>query len=99
VAMVHQSQKDEALSPSSLLSQSPSVPISPVDDVIGGAKQISNGGGSNSNKGDSIGIKVINSLLGIRQGSKGNMEKGPVILGPAQPSVDPNQDPAGNIFV
>jgi len=100
MAMVHQSQKDEALSPSSLLSQSPSVPISPVEDVSNAAgKPIKASDTNNGNKDESMGLKVIHSILGRSKVSDYKEKGASAILGPPQPSVDPNQDPAGNIFV
>lgn len=56
MAVIHRSQKDDALlSPSSLVAQLPSMPISPVEDVH-----------SNSAK-EASGIKVISSLKNIHQ--------------------------------
>lgn len=87
MAVIHRGQKDEALSPSSLAAQSPSAQVSPVEDV------------NNKNSG----IKVISSFSTGHQGQS-TMEQGGekslMMAGPAvQPSMDPNQDLAGNIMV
>ncbi len=89
MAVVHRSQKDEALSPSSLAAQSPSMQISPVEDVHGSSslKDIS-----------VVGIKIINTLKHTHQQNQSSLDKGVGGMS-AQPSMDPNLDLAGNVMV
>jgi len=93
MAVVHRDQKDEALlSPASLTAQSPSVPILFTGGGGGEERMLFKDGGSGSG-----GVKVISSLKHhqtSQTSGKDHTDKGP-----PQPSMDPNIDPVGNVFV